>query len=517
MRVTPTPAPSAPSARLVVKFHDTVELDAAREGALIPPEHRNEWYALAKEVPSLSARRLFQSVTVNELAQLIKIAQLGNREYRPPKFANFLSLRSPEKSARYVVERMSAWKAVELIYERPDDTDAGLNVSVNPIVLGLDSGGVTWDPTAKKRQAHLKPAPKGLGVTEIWKYAGADGAEQHFIDIERGWTVNHRELLRSAGAAPWVTLVLPPSTAGLTYQNVAESVGHGTAVMAIVCATHNNERSIGFAPQLGSATALGCWSQQDRLSSTADALLYAGHLRAVLEIAKRRLDNAGLGGVVLIETQTIASAQSSAEKDFYPVEIYPETFAVIELLTHAGITVVEPAGNGRKNNSGGIDLDQPIMIGGGSQRRTISLLPSATNPAFKDSGAIMVGGAEIQPGRHVWSRVPAFNFGQRVDCYAAGNNVVTAWSTQQGNQAPTTDQATSIFSGTSSASAIIAGAALSVRGIYWNNVQQPMPVATLRKAFTHPDWGTPVHDPSGNTKIGVMPNLVNVVNSLDPV
>ncbi|MGH9802642.1 MAG: S8 family serine peptidase, partial [Blastocatellia bacterium] len=74
------------------------------------------------------------------------------------------------------------------------------------------------------------------------------------------------------------------------------------------------------------------------------------------------------------------------------------------------------------------------------------------NPDFKESGAIMVGavGQNMQPRS---------NYGSRVNCFALGEDVFS--TNVLGGY-------THRFNGTSSASAIVAGVALSVLGIIAN-------------------------------------------------
>ena len=108
-----------------------------------------------------------------------------------------------------------------------------------------------------------------------------------------------------------------------------------------------------------------------------------------------------------------------------------------------------------------------------------------------------------------WSRRPDSNYGKRIDCFAWGDSVYTADSTSEAYAAD--------FSGTSSAAAIIAGAALSVQGMAQGNSVDGLriPPGTLRKILSGPATGTSAvattADPNGD-KIGVMPDLMAIAH-----
>jgi subtilisin family serine protease len=107
--------------------------------------------------------------------------------------------------------------------------------------------------------------------------------------------------------------------------------------------------------------------------------------------------------------------------------------------------VVEAGCNGR------YDLDAYTNLSG-------KRIFDRTSAGFRDSGAIMVGaGSSASPH----TRLGFSNHGNRVDCYAWGENIDTADTNDAGtdNTAYTTS-----FGGTSGASPIVTGAALLVQG-----------------------------------------------------
>jgi hypothetical protein len=118
------------------------------------------------------------------------------------------------------------------------------------------------------------------------------------------------------------------------------------------------------------------------------------------------------------------------------------------------------------------------------------------------------------------------NYGSRIDCYAWGEGVNTCSST---TTAPfSTDCYTSGFDGTSSASAIIAGAALVVQGIADAaqgiadaNLHFRFSALQMRALLSNPATGTASSNPAPSTassdpaydRIGVMPDLRAIINS----
>lgn len=77
----------------------------------------------------------------------------------------------------------------------------------------------------------------------------------------------------------------------------------------------------------------------------------------------------------------------------------------------------------------------------------------------------------------------------------------------------TTNLYTSSFSGTSSASPIIAGAAASIQGIAKHNKEKVYTPSQLRDILSDPSTGTKSNDPVSD-KIGVLPDLKAILSKL---
>lgn len=326
--------------------------------------------------------------------------------------------------------------------------------AVDPLVNAAN------DPRAVN-QGYLDPAPAGIDAEFAWTVPGGAGAGQRVVDLEQGWTLNHEDL-----AAHGANLLFG------TLQNGSRP--HGTAVLGELCAVDNTLGGIGIAPEVASVDVT---SHSGSLSNVPDAVVAA-------------LQTMQPGDVLLLEVQTVTPA---APVFGAPIELVEESFEAIRLATALGIVVVEAAGNGAN------DLDTVVDSAG---RRVLA----PAHADFRDSGAIVVGAASSAVPH---ARLDFSSFGARVDCYAWGENVDTSSSTSAG----ATDLYTTGFSGTSSASPIIAGAALVVQGVAQAAGGGRLSPAQVRRILSDPATGTASAAP-GTDRIGVMPDLRAIVEDV---
>jgi hypothetical protein len=105
------------------------------------------------------------------------------------------------------------------------------------------------------------------------------------------------------------------------------------------------------------------------------------------------------------------------------------------------------------------------------------------------------------------------NYGSRIDCYAWGENVVTA-----GNYPKLSgcciSAYSSTFGGTSSASAIVAGAAIGVQSIVERNFGSRLAPTQMRRILSDPKFGTESENGHRIDKIGVMPDMKKIIDGL---
>ncbi len=205
---------------------------------------------------------------------------------------------------------------------------------------------------------------------------------------------------------------------------------HGTAVLGEIIGHKNGYGITGIANE-AKARMVSIFG-----NTTANAINIAA-------------SNLSRGDIILIELHAPGPDSGAVcecncgQFEFIAMEFWQDNFDAIQAATANGIIVVEAAGNGSMN------LDNAIY-GGNSDR------------GVRDSGAILIGAAtsSVPHNPTCWT-----NFGNRIDSYGWGENVRTTGYGDLFNGGGDTNQYyTSFFSGTSSASPIVVGAAASLQG-----------------------------------------------------
>ncbi|MBA3397135.1 MAG: S8 family serine peptidase [Deltaproteobacteria bacterium] len=317
-------------------------------------------------------------------------------------------------------------------------------------------------PSFESYQGYLGPAPHGIDAPAAWR-RGHRGAGVWFADVEGGWNAAHEDL-----PGDRITHVVGEPIPDRTWR------AHGTAVLGEVVGRDNGKGVVGIAPdveRIFTASIGGI--------AVADAIdVVASRLRP--------------GDVLLIELQG-----GGPRGRYIPVEYWDDIYLAIEAATNRGVVVIEAAGNGDEN------LDHP-----GYQR--------AFDRSYRDSGAIMVGaGAPPREGFSDRERLDFSNHGTRVDVQGWGRKVATLdygdLQACDGSERHYTDRHyTGEFSGTSSASPIVAGAAVLLEGIARQR-GRVLPPAELRELLRA--TGTPQ---AGDIReqIGPRPDLERAIAAL---
>jgi subtilisin family serine protease len=365
-----------------------------------------------------------------------------------------------KKIAAALNEQKSVWKAY--VAPRP----------VPAMPAGSAAGSRNFEPS----QGYLYDAPDGIGAEQVWSLPGAKGSSVTICDIEGNWNRQHEDLPRG------IPLIGGTVINDLGWRN------HGTAVLGEMISISDAKGCVGISHQakavVHSAIINGVFNTAGAISNAASQLK--------------------AGDVMLIELQA-----TGPNNKYVAMQYWSDTFAAIKSAVGKGITVVEAAGNE--------NFDLAVFHGTGLQ---------------KDSGAIIVG-AGVPPTNHIdfdgfgagfpaysslgvpRSRIFFSNYGQIVNVQGWGWHVTSlGYGDAQGGASENTWY-TLRFSGTSSASPIVTGAAACIQGRAKAKNGAPMTpkkvrdilIATGTKQEAGP--GVPL-----SQHIGPLPNLVEAMKKV---
>lgn len=443
--------------QLILKFKNEANLpyQDGIEKFIKEEKQDPELIGILAEYQNVTINRLFSSLNPKEIKNLGK--EIKDSDHISSNLLNYYIVETQgDIDVQALLVKFEKSSLVETAYLQEEEAppeERLSNLSVNP-----------YDEPRLTRQGYLEPAPLGINAPYAWSIKGGDGKGTTFVDMEYGWLFSHEDLVNQK-----IEL--------MSGQNKSEHHDHGTSVLGIVSAEDNKIGGIGIAPK--AKVKVVSQIRDNGMYNTADAILSA-------------VNNMQAGDILLLEAQ--ATYEGYGDKNYLPVEVKPDIFDAIRLGTNKGIIIIEAGANG------GNDLDQ-------FRDRNGKQVLNRNSPDFKDSGAIMVGAASA---RVPHKRSYFSNYGSRVDVYGWGNAVDT---TDAKPREFMTNLYTSSFSGTSSASPIIAGAAASIQGITKTNLGKVYTPSQLRDILSDPSTGTKSNDPASD-KIGILPDLKAIVSKL---
>jgi len=368
-----------------------------------------------------------------------------------PDLNSYVEIYLGEAATDELLKKLRALEVVETVYR------ASL-----PVPPPIDIPPPTPDGDADL--IHLDAAPGGIDARDAWTRPGGRGEGVLLIDIEYNWRDTHEDLESALGQQMCFT----PGSA---------EIEHGTAVIGEIAAGDNAYGVTGIANQVD--VGLVTHWPTGMSYSVARAIECASGLM-------------GPGDVLLIEAQTYGPRGA-----FVPPEWDQAEYDAISVATAAGIVVVETAGNG------GEDLDD-VAFGGAFDR------------AVRDSGALIVGA-----GANPWyvdqsdrSRLDFSTYGSRLDLQGWGDDVITTGYGDAFDGGGDPDQYyTELFSGTSSAAPMIAGAAAILQGVQMACGGDPLPLATVRDILV--ETGSPQIAGPYPGHIGPRPDLRAALMRID--
>lgn len=328
------------------------------------------------------------------------------------------------------------------------------------------------------KQQYLGPASiGGVGAVAAWHVEGGRGKGIRIVDVEQGWNFQHEDLWSSAGGL-----------IGGVVSNQPGYLDHGTAVLGVLAADANSYGVRGVA--------------YEAVSKTISVLTSNAPIKWNIPAALRRLRTLLRPGDVVLIEQQLPGPMAGA---FVPVELSTLERNEILELTRLGIYVVEAAGNGGKK--GGENLDALVYNGRFSRS------------AF-DSGAIFVGAGASTGTPPARSRLPFSNYGSRLDVQGWGERVATCGGASGHYQdltpgASSERSYTSLFNGTSSAAAIVAGVVACLSGAIRHRTGSALAPSAMRDLLVRTGSPQTNHPQRPATEhIGPLPDLQAALTSL---
>lgn len=283
-------------------------------------------------------------------------------------------------------------------------------MSLTPIAPPGDIPPVTtnYEPA----QTYIGANP-GVNMSYAWGL-GLTGSGMRVRDCEYGFNKSHEELVDgNVFLAPGMTISTSATTA---------YTEHGTAVLGIIYANKGAYGISGMAYGAQEVVQFPEWQQTgyDRLYAITQAI-----------------GNSVAGDVVIYEMQT--GGQSG---NYVPTEYTQAIWDATKAATDAGIIVVAAAGNGNEN------LDAAFYL-------------SYRNRG--DSGAIIVGAGSADVGHN---KLSFSTYGARVDVQGWGGGVRATGYGDYIAVGGDFNQNYTTFSGTSSATPIVASCAIVLQSYY---------------------------------------------------
>lgn len=326
-------------------------------------------------------------------------------------------------------------------------------VSMDPVKPPADIAPPT--PDYEPDQTYLNPNP-GVNMLYPWSM-GLNGAGIRVRDVEYGFNPNHEEFLNR------------PLSNGLAAGPAVPQafIEHGVSVLGIVCAEKDAHGVSGMAYGAQEAVMFSEYpaTGYDRVNAISTAI-----------------NNSVAGDVILFEMQTDGQNTYSV-----PAEFNQTVWNLTKAATDAGIIIVAAAGNGNQNLDG-------------------SFYSAYMNRG--NSGAIIVGAGSPDLNH---DKLPISTYGSRVDLQGWGSHVMTCGYGDYSLIGNDVNQGYTFFSGTSSATPIVASCAVVLQSHYYNLHGTYMTGAQMRSLLIQ----TGIAQGSGG-HIGPLPNMKAALVAITP-
>ncbi len=460
---------------LEVKFKDLwrVRLKEGKPVVTNGPAFSQSTKTLLDNVAASRWKRLFNVLSVREIDKLKNQASKSGKK-QLPDLNNYFSICVPRNTVKQTLAVLTDPQVSEIEFaaEMPYR-------QTPPVIPDFTNPN---NPTGFYQRYLDNPGDGGIGIVTAWSVPGGRGTNVTVTDVEYDFIQDHVELIDRVQLIGGVTPLIP----GLE----PRWSQHGVASLGVIGSIDDSSGTVGIAPE----TTL-----------RFRAVGVNGILQ--LDLGNALLQSIGQPGDVIVVEQQIAGpfrtapAGSDDQYGLVPAEWDRAVYDVIRTLTAMGQVVVEVAGNGAQN------LDDPIYSAPHTHRPFI---------AGRESGAILVGagwpngfaarGTTPEGGLRTYSS----NFGSRLDLQGWGLAVVAPGYgdlfNADGEQAVYT-----LYSGTSSAAAMVGGAIAAIQGHFKNQFGRAATADELRFLLQATGSAQPNQL---NDRIGPLPNLEAAVTFL---
>lgn len=326
-------------------------------------------------------------------------------------------------------------------------------LSSQPVPPPIDIAPTTTN--FEPNQGYLNANP-GVNMAHAWGL-GLSGSGIKVRDVEYGFNKNHEEL------SDINTLLAPNMT--ISPSASTSYTEHGTAVFGILYAHKGTYGISGMAYGAQELILYPEWqvSGYDRINAVT-----------------KSIENSVAGDVILYEMQT--GGQSG---NYVPAEYNSVVWNLTKAATDSGIIIVAAAGNGNEN----LDNSFYTVYNGRG-----------------DSGAIIVGAGSPDIGHN---KMSFSTYGSRVDVQGWGSNVIATGYGSYATFGGDFNQQYTSFSGTSSATPIVASCAIVLQSYYFGLTGNYMTSIQLRNLLK----STGIAQGSGGN-IGPIPNMQAAITQI---
>lgn len=404
--------------------------------------------------------RIIDRLNIDEqkLNELEKVSiSLGNGNQSIKNLKNIFQLQIDNSSPEYlekIAKKLESFEEVEYV-------SFVSNTPVQPPFIHT----LVETPDLEPNQGYLD-STSGIDARYAWSL-GITGQNVNVIDIEYGFKKNHEMLVNLDNVQLESNATIHPSLIDPT-SSYHSYLDHGTSVASILASSQDG---IGLT-----GTAFGLNNYVNYLEWTTN-----GYNRT--SAVTRALNNASPGDIVMYEMQT-----GGQNDQYVPAEYNNVIWDLTKAATDAGIIVIAAAGNGNQNLDS--EFYAPYMNRG-------------------NSGAIIVGAGSNTIAHY---KLNFSTYGSRLDLQGWGQNVLAAgygsYATYDGDG----NRTYIYFNGTSSATPVVASAAVLVQSYYHQqtgNYMTPTEMKNLLVATATPQGGNITQ------KIGPLPNVRAAIENLN--